>query len=231
MKKYRHLFFDLDHTLWDFETNSRETLCELFEVHNLAQSTGTNHDTFYSTYSRINAEKWALYRAGTITKEELREQRFYETFRNLGIDDIVFSRDFEKLYLQKCPHRTALLPGAIEVLDYLAEKYELHILTNGFREVQDIKLEKSGLKPYFKEIISSETVGVNKPHERIFKESMKLAGASCTDSLMIGDNLEADVIGARLCGIDQVYFNPQAIPHEEEVTFEIRSLKELRVIL
>ncbi len=231
MKSYEHLFFDLDHTLWDFDTNSRDTLSELYQRHKLADNlTGTENE-FLDTYIRINEEKWALYRVGKIDKKTLRRERFLETFAEFGLVDEVFSHEFEIEYIDTCPHKTTLLPGAIEVLEELQNKYHLHIITNGFSEVQEIKLTKSGLKPFFKQIVSSDEIGVNKPAAPIFVESLKRAGAKRSQSLMIGDNLVADIIGAKNCGIDQVYFNMHKQKHNERVTHEIKHLLELKNIL
>lgn len=231
MKKYEHLFFDLDHTLWDFDTNSKETLTDLFEKHSLKDELKVEVKDFVMTYLRINEEKWKLYRKGLINKERLRKERFFETFSNFGLRDEKFSHQFEVEYIDLCPHKTTLIPHSLELLDYLKDKYQLHIITNGFSEIQDIKLSKSGLKPYFDKIVSSDEVGVNKPGAAIFIESLKWAGATRKESLMIGDNLGADIIGARNCGIDQVYFNPESIFHEEKVSYEISHLKELEEIL
>lgn len=228
--KYQHLFFDLDHTLWDFDTNSRETLADLFLKYALEDELKVDSQQFVETYLRINEEKWQLYRLGRIDKARLRKERFLETFQNFGLEDEKFSRQFEIEYIDLCPHKTALIPDCIEVLDYLKGKYEMHIITNGFSEVQDIKLSKSGLKPYFNKIISSEVVGVNKPSPEIFSESLKWTGAEKSKSIMIGDNLAADIVGAKNFGMDQVFFNPELQVHQEEVSFEISSLKELKKI-
>lgn len=229
MKKdrYQHLFFDLDHTLWDFQTNSRDTLVELFAMHRLSERIGKGVEHFLETYYKVNEAKWDLYRHGKITKTQLRHERFRDTFASYEYDDVEFSIQFEREYLDISPHRTALMPHALEVLEELNATYSLHIITNGFSEVQDVKLTKSGLKPYFDEIITSESVGINKPAAAIFVESMKRAGARRNESLMIGDNLQADILGAKNCGIDQVFYNPDSKPHSEKVTFEIRSLQEL----
>lgn len=231
MKKYEHLFFDLDHTLWDFDTNSKETLSDLYEKYSLKNELKVETHDFVKTYLRINEEKWKLYRKGLINKERLRKERFFETFMSFGMNDEKFSHQFEVEYIDLCPHKTALIPHSLEILDYLKDKYQLHIITNGFSEIQEIKLSKSGLKPYFDKIISSDEVGVNKPAAKIFMESLKWAGASRNESLMIGDNLGADIVGARNCGIDQVYFNPDSVFHKEKVSYEITHLKALEEIL
>ncbi len=230
-KKYEHLFFDLDHTLWDFETNSRETIFQLFDLHHLKKKTKSEKAIFYKKYTAINEGKWTLYRAGKITKEKLRAERWADTFRHFGLDDFDFSQDFENEYLEKCPQCTALFPNALEILAYLKPKYKLHILTNGFAETQATKLKMSGLQPFFENVFSSEEIGVNKPNAAIFVEAMKRAGASRKNSLMIGDNLFADILGAKNVGMDQVYFNPHQILHGEKPTFEIAKLLELKTFL
>ena len=231
VKPYRHLFFDLDHTLWDFETNSSATLIELIDQYELKTSYHFSNREFLETYFEINENKWDLYRNGKITKERLRKERFLETFSKFGLTDEAFSRKFEREYINKCPHKKELLPYTLQTLDYLVDKYELHIITNGFSEVQELKLSGSGLKPYFQKVITSDEVGVNKPGAGIFAESLKRTGAKKEQALMIGDNLNADILGAKKIGMDQVYFNPEGQEHQEDLTFEIRSLKELTNIL
>ncbi len=229
--KYEHLFFDLDHTLWDFEANSKTTLEDMFGRHGLQEVTGVDREVFYKTYIEINNHKWKLYSEGTITKQDLRAQRFADTFRQFGFDDPLFCRNFEEEYIATCPHQTQLMPGTIEILDYLRHRYELHIITNGFMETQDTKLTKSGMMPYFTNVFSSEAIGVNKPAPQIFLESLKMAGAEIGSSLMIGDNLQADIVGARQCGLDQVYYNPEKILHSENPTYEVEHLLQLKEFL
>ncbi len=230
-RKYRHLFFDLDHTLWDFDANSKQTIFELFDYNNLTEREGIEADDFHETYLVINESKWDLYRQGLINKAELRATRFTESFAKHGFNDLAFSQKFEADYLARCPHQTALLPGAIAALEFLKDDYELHIITNGFIESQETKLTKSGLAPYFKQVVSSDEVGVNKPHPKIFEHSLGGVKAQKEESLMIGDNLEADIIGAQQFGIDQVYYNPYQQAHEHRPTFEISDLLELKSFL
>lgn len=231
MKKYRHIFFDLDHTLWDFETNSRATLLALFEKHGLEEPVGQGADAFYQRYVEVNNQKWEQYRQGTITKEELRAQRFHDTFCSFGYNDASFSGAFDEEYIDKCPRQTGLMPGALELLKKLYGRYQLHIITNGFAHTQTVKLAHSGLAPFFENVFSSEEIGVNKPAARIFVESLKRVGAARKESLMVGDNLQVDVVGARNCGIDQVFFNPLGVAHSEAVTYEIKQLTELQQFL
>lgn len=228
---YQHLFFDLDHTLWDFEANSRLTLLDLFNKYNLEDELKTGYDNFYTTYIKVNDGKWELYRKGGITKERLRVERFQETFALFGFSDVEFSAVFEKEYLSICPHKTQLLPGTEELLEYLQHRYEMHVITNGFVETQKTKMQKSGLEFFFESMISSEEVGVNKPSPEIFKQSLERTGANPRTSLMIGDNLQADIVGAQSFGMDQVYYNPLRIKHNVRPTFEIAHLLEMKDFL
>lgn len=231
LKSYRHIFFDLDHTLWDFNRNSRETLEELFEIYSLKNYGIEAFEDFVTTYRMVNDRMWDLYRRGVISKGKLRATRFYETLLEFEIDHPEMAADIDREYIARSPHKTHLFPHTLEVLGYLSKKYAMHIITNGFTEVQDIKLTKSGLKPFFTHKITSELAGVNKPDPKIFAYALNQAGAKRKESIMIGDNLQVDIVGARRVGLDQVYFNPDKLPHGEEVTFEIQSLKELHGIL
>lgn len=230
MSTYRHLFFDLDRTLWDFDANSREALGEIHDLHNL-ESLGI-HDLqdFISRYERINEHYWNLYRTHQIDKKTLRSIRFEETLREYQIKDPELSLRLADDYVRISPVKTRLFPGTTEVLNYLANKYVLHIITNGFEEVQHIKLERSGLRPFFEEVITSEKAGHKKPGAEIFHYAFRLSGAVKKESIMVGDDLEADIRGARGVGIDHVFFNPNRIAHKERVTHEISALSELKKI-
>jgi putative hydrolase of the HAD superfamily len=230
-KYYKHIFFDLDHTLWDFNRNSRETLEELFEIYSLKNYGIAVFEDFVQTYREVNDEKWELYRKGRLSKTELRATRFYDTLLRFEVDHPELAAEIDREYISRSPHKTNLFPHALDVLGYLSEKYQLHIITNGFTEVQDIKLTKSGLKPYFTHKITSEIAGVNKPDPKIFAFALHTAGARRDESMMVGDNLQVDIIGARKVGLDQVYFNPDKKPHGEKVTHEIDNLNHLRTLL
>lgn len=231
MKKYEHLFFDLDRTLWDFEANSEAALRGLFDSHDLQRKGVDNFDEFFTTYRKINEACWADYRVGGISKDQLRLNRFLKTFQNFGLDDAKLALRFGDDYIEESPKQKCLQPGAEEVIDYLAGKYYLHIITNGFKEVQHIKLKNCGLLPYFSEVIISEEEGQKKPHRLVFDRALERARARETGSLMVGDDLEADVIGARNAGWDQIYYNPGGLRHTENVTFEIQHLNELKKFL
>jgi len=226
-KEYRHLFFDLDHTLWDFERNSRDTLRDLFEELQLQSRGIADFGLFLERYEYHNKYCWMQYRNGRMDKEEVRVNRFIYALADFQIErkDLVYT--LSDLYVQRSPDKLNLIEGAREVLEALRPAYRLHIITNGFEEVQFRKLRNTGLLPYFDKIITSERAGALKPSPRIFEFALERASAGRAESIYIGDNLEADMLGARNAGMDQVYFNPEARPHGEKVTYEIRSLSEL----
>ena len=200
----KHIFFDLDHTLWDFERNSNLTFEQLFKTYNIQLEL----NDFLSTYSPINFNYWKLYREEKISKEKLRYGRLKDSFDALNYDvndDLIHLLSEE--YINVLPSNNYLFDGTIELLEYLHPKYELHIITNGFEEVQDLKLDKSGIKKYFDKIITSESVGVKKPNPKVFKFALAQANAKSEESIMIGDNLEADIIGAINSGISSIHFN------------------------
>lgn len=231
MKSYVHLFFDLDNTLWDFERNSRETLTELFHEYKLESLGVSSLELFLEKYKERNAMMWDEYRHGIIDKETLRDKRFELTFWDLGLDSTTAPKELPSAYLKLSPRKTHLFPHTHETLAYLNKKYTLHIITNGFVEAQEIKLDASDLTKYFSEIIISEHTGYKKPDINIFLYSMNKSGAKADECLMIGDGLEIDIVGARNAGWDTVYFNPEQIPHQEAVTFEISQLSELQSFL
>lgn len=231
MAKYYHLFFDLDRTLWDFETSSAATIKELYNKHNLQLKGIHSFDMFISTYHKINDRLWEYYRKGYIDKGTLRGKRFYSTLLEFGVDDFYLAEVMGEQYIKQSPYQTYVLPYTHDVLHELKNKFKLHIITNGFEDIQHIKIENSGLKKYFTHIITSERANATKPDKKIFDYSLKLAKARREESLTIGDNLELDILGAKNAGIDQVYFNPSKVVHNEEVTHEIDSLIQLLDIL
>jgi len=231
MNKYRHLFFDLDHTIWDFDKNAEETLHELYGIYGLKDLGLHSADLFIETYTRNNHRLWAEYHMGKISKAELREARFKQTFLDLGLHPEVIPVGFEDDYVKLCPTKTNLFPDAHETLQYLQAKYTLHLISNGFRESQDVKISGTNLGGYFKHIILSEEVGVNKPDAAIFEHALNLAVATKSESLMIGDSLEADVYGALNFGMDAIYFNPNGLAKPDDVPMQIIHLKELTLLL
>jgi putative hydrolase of the HAD superfamily len=231
IKQYSHIFFDLDHTIWDFDKNAEEALHELYLIHKLNDLGLNSADTFIETYTLNNHRLWREYHVGNITKETLREARFKQTFLDLGVHPDVIPHGFEDAYVQLCPTKTNLFPNAHETLAYLQSKYTLHLISNGFKESQDIKISGTGIGKYFTHVIISELVGVNKPDPVIFAHAINLAGTTKEQSLMIGDSLEADVLGALNFGMDAIYFNPFKADKPDEVKLQITDLKELTVLL
>ncbi len=231
MSKYRHLFFDLDRTLWDMERNAKETLVELFDRYGLQNRGIASSEIFVEHYNRYNDLLWDRYRRKLIDKATLRALRFKQTLAHLGIHDEKLSDQFDIDYITEAPKKKNLMPGAIEMLDALKNDFRFHVITNGFPEVQHHKIAHSGLENYFEIIITSEGCGYSKPDTRIFSHALKKARTSAEESLMIGDDLQVDIVGARKAGWDQVFFNPNKGNHKEKVTHEISELKELIKIL
>ncbi len=231
MKGIEHVFFDLDRTLWDFEKNSEATLKELFAELLLGEKLGVPDHVFIHEYKRINDIFWEDYRNGIIQKEELRYARFETALKFFGYSDRALATDMGEKYIWRSPRKTSLVDGAIEVLEYLRPRYQLHIITNGFEEVQHIKMSSTGLDQYFTHIITSESAGAKKPSPLIFEHAQHLAGATPGNSMMIGDHMEADVQGALNMGWKAVLFEP-AMPRTTEADFiHIHQLSELTVLL
>ena len=229
--RYRHIFFDLDRTLWDFETNSHEALldiCDNYDLHNKGIS---DYEEFIKTYKLHNEELWDLYKIDKISQKDLRRERFQRTLADFGINDFKLSEDIGEEYIEVCPRKDRLFPYAMEILDYLKQKYNLHIITNGFDKTQHIKLEYSNLKPYFTQIITSEKTGFKKPNPNIFVHALDLANAKDEESVYIGDDLVVDILACQNIGIDGVYFNPEKKLHNKNVRFEISCLSQIMEIL
>lgn len=229
---YQHLFFDLDRTLWDFDANNKQTFSELYERFDLFNRGIKDLNILYAQYQNINLSLWEEYKSQLISKEILNFRRFSDTLMLYGIDDHDLAREIGAYYIMASPMKTLLYPGTIETLGRLEKQYQLHIITNGFEEVQYIKLEKSGLERFFRKIITSERAGYKKPDRRIFEFAMQEAGAHPEHSIIIGDDPEADIYGAKQFGIDQIWVkHPPVKPAIESATFEVDSLAEINRIL
>ena len=228
--RYRYLFFDLDHTLWDFDTNAREAIYDTFIDFGLS-ATINDYNIFFTTYEKHNKRLWAEYEAGNLKKELLRPLRFHLALKDFGIDDFSMAEKFGEAYVTRCPRKTTLFPGVIEVLDYLKPHYTMAIITNGFAEVQQVKITACGLAPYFSRVFISEILGYQKPRPEIFHAALTAFHAKKKECLMIGDNPENDIAGARNYGIDQVFFNPHRVPHQVRATYEITAIEELKNFL
>ncbi|HVI43898.1 MAG TPA: YjjG family noncanonical pyrimidine nucleotidase [Chitinophaga sp.] len=230
--KYKHLFFDLDHTLWDFETNERETLQELYDMHSLESRGVTSFEAFHASYTIHNENLWDRFRKGLITRNDLRDKRFRLCLLDFKIGDETLVQQLTFQFLDILPGKKALFPETKETLDYLAAReYPMHMITNGFEETQLLKMKNSGIDHYFTHIITSELAGSLKPYPEIFEFAMAKAGTTASESIMVGDAMELDIKGAHNVGMDQVYFNPANPPGDFTPTYTIRHLRELRAIL
>lgn len=230
---YKQIFFDLDHTLWDFEANSQETLQDLYEHYGLKERGVPDFPAFYTVYAAHNEKLWERFRNGYVTREELRWKRMWHTLLDFKIGDQQLVRDFSERYLEILPTKTHLFPDTLEVLDYLKGKaYPIHLITNGFEETQHSKLRHSGITDYFTCIVTSESAGSLKPHAGIFEFALNKTNCLPTEALMIGDALEVDIKGAHQAGIHQVYFNPFGLQTGTfQPTYNIGKLAELKDIL
>jgi len=227
MKEYKHLFFDLDRTLWDFEANSLVTLQEIFDERKLKERGVPSFDDFLMFYKDYNHKLWDLYKLGEINKEYLSVERFRGTLKKFSISDENLSVNIAKDYVTISPTKTKLFPDTIDVLDILSKRYHLHIITNGFSEVQFTKLKNSNLDIYFEQIITSEMVGVQKPNSKVFEFSLHQAKAKQVDSVMIGDDQEVDIIGAQKFGMDQVFVDFHRQKLNCIPTWHVHCLKDL----
>ncbi len=223
----KHIFFDLDHTLWDFDKNSEFAFDTIFKQ----QGFDIELSDFLNIYIPTNQHYWKLYQDNQITHDDLRYYRLKDVFDALQIE---ISESMIHLlsdeYIKYLPEYNHLFDGALEMLDYLKPKYQLHIITNGFASVQTKKMKNSNIDHYFETITNSEMAGVKKPHKKIFDFALSLSNASKEESLMIGDSYEADILGAQNAGIEAIFFNEQNIQTDMPV-FQVNHLLELKKIL
>jgi putative hydrolase of the HAD superfamily len=224
--KITDVFFDLDHTLWDFDKNSAFTFQKIFGEQKIA----IDVDVFLKVYMPANLRFWKMYREEKITKSELRYQRLKSVFDTLGhnvSDDLIHLLSEE--YINHLSSFNTLFPNTVEVLEYLRPKYKLHIITNGFQEVQERKLRNSGIHSFFNQIIDSEMAGVKKPNPIIFNLALEKAGTLPEKSLMIGDSLEADIIGAKAVGFHTLHFNAhkEEMHNEAPIIYDLQEIKSL----
>lgn len=230
--KYKHLFFDLDHTLWDFDANARTTLEQLHLDLNLPEKGIHDFDLFHKNYLAHNERLWTKYRNGHIKQDELRLKRMWLALLDFQIADEALAKQMSELFLQLLPTRTILFPDTVEVLTYLKEKgYHLHLITNGFEETQHCKLRSCGLDRFFKVVVTSECSNSLKPQREIFEYAMNKTGATVEESLMIGDTLDVDVLGALNVGMDAVHVNYHGLEQEVEPTYTVYHLRELKELL
>lgn len=228
---YKYVFIDLDDTIWDFHANAKSSLHEIYEQRKFGRYF-ESFDQYFSIYAKRNLELWDLYGRGEVTKEFLSLERFLYPLLQVDINDPQLAREIGREYLEMLPTRTELVPHAKELLDYLHTKYPLTVVSNGFIEVQYKKLRSSGLEKYFSHVVLSEEANALKPDKRIFEHALKLNNASATETIMIGDSYDADIVGAQNAGIDQVWFNPNIETEiDSNATYNISDLRKLYDIL
>lgn len=231
MNTYKHLFFDLDHTLWDFDSNAKDTLTDLYKQFDLDNRVAAPFEEFYRKYLYHNEILWNNYHEGKITADELKWKRMWRTLLDFKIGDEPLAKELSASFLELLPTKKNLFPHTFEILDYLAAKnYQLHLITNGFEKTQWSKLNNSGLAKYFTHVITSEGSNSLKPQKEIFEFAMNTAGTGVKESIMIGDNLEADIQGAMNAGMDTIFVNHINTTTVIKPTYIIHHLKELEVI-
>ena len=231
MKTYQHIFFDLDHTLWDYDRNVTESLSELYLHYDLLGLGIPTFQNFFDSFHHINYQLWDWYNVGKIDKENLRKERFRMIFEHAGASPDGIPLPFEEDFMHRTSSKSHVFPYTFEILNYLQGKYKLHIITNGFDESQAKKINSAKLGSYFDLIVTSETTGHKKPDARIFHHTVEKLGTRHEHCLMIGDNPNSDIMGAINAGIDQVYFNPEGKQIELQPTYTIAHLRELEALL
>lgn len=228
----RHIFFDLDNTLWDHRRNAKLTLEILFKRYQVAQLYQLDFEDFHNEYHHINEELWAKLRDEVIDKAHLREHRFYDTFQKFQIDNFALAQKFEEHFLDEIIAFNEVVPGTFEILDYLkAKNYSLHIITNGFEEVTHRKIEGAKLSNYFSTITSADSVGARKPNPKIFDFALQQAKAEKENSILIGDDWIADVLGAKNYGLDVIFFDVFQEKNDLKDYKKIEALNEIRNFL
>ncbi len=229
---YKHVFFDLDHTLWDFERNSHESLTEIYERFELQNFGVESLPSFLRNFTEINKNLWNDFDQGRIAHGYIRENRFRLVFESLGVVKLPLAdQELGEEYLRLLPEKPHLLDGAREILDFAAAKCQLHIVTNGFDSIQARKMASSGIDHYFEHVVTNERANAKKPDPQIFEYALNAAKAQKSESIMIGDNWEADVMGAQRFGIDAVFYNPEGRLFDQKPTYDIRHLLALKDIL
>ncbi|SHL16445.1 YjjG family noncanonical pyrimidine nucleotidase [Chryseobacterium polytrichastri] len=230
--KIQHIFFDLDNTLWDHRKNAYLTIKTLFETKEISLQYNIDFEDFHAVYHEINEKLWEDIRDGLIGKEYLREHRFYDTFKHFGVENKELSLYFEEHFLDKILNHNELVEGAEEILEYLKSKhYTLHIISNGFKEVTERKCILSGIAHYFHTITSADSVGVRKPNPEIFEYSLSLSNAQKEESILIGDDWIADVVGSQNFGIDVIFFDVYKENKQEEGLKSITHLLQIKDFL
>lgn len=232
-KQYKDIFFDLDHTIWDFDNNAKISVFEMFHDLKLEETLAVTADDFYPVYLENNHLLWARYEQGFISSSDLKWKRMWRTLLHFKKPDEILSKSMSDKFLEILPVQKALFPYTVEILEYLKNKnYRLHLITNGFEVTQKLKLQHSGIADYFEEMITSERSQSMKPKKEIFEYALNITNAELESSIMIGDNLKADIQGAINAGMDNVYVNHINVNVTDIVpTYSITHLQELETIL
>ncbi len=227
--KYKNIFIDLDRTLWDFETNSAETFKDIYYKHSIDKL--CNFDEFYKIYRSINDKLWSDYREKLVSKEVLSWKRFYLSMSHFGLDNETVAKSMGEDYINLSPLKTKLFPYTTELLQYLSSKYKLYLVTNGFKEVQYLKIKNCNIEQFFEGVFTSEEVGCNKPNRQYFEFVLEKTGATPENSIIIGDDMEVDIKGAAKLDIDTIWFNNNNETSEFTPNYEVKTLKEIVEIL
>jgi putative hydrolase of the HAD superfamily len=245
-KKYTTLFFDLDGTLWDLKKNTELTLRELWMESQLESQATGDFSRFFQRYTFHNDQVWALYRDNKIEKEVLRVARFERTFSDMNVSwSNTQILQFADQFIERCPRQPNVLPGTFEILNACKDQFKMCLITNGFNEVQTIKMAAAGIDHFFESIVYSEDLGIKKPHPEIFQLAMQRANCKPEDALMIGDDWDADIIGAMGVGMDQAFLGAtenqlneirladglKPLRHNRQPTYRLESLLDLGPIL
>ncbi len=227
--KIRHLFFDLDHTLWDFERNSKICIRQIYEQHKSIFPEHVGFDLFFQNFSTINSAMWNQLDLSLITHEYLRTFRFQKVLQALNIEiDEYFSLELNQMLLDILPHQQHLMDDAFDTLEALAERdYKLHIISNGYQDIQIKKMKSGGIYHFFDQIITNDIAKARKPEKAIFDFALSRANADVSNSLMIGDNLIADIEGAKNAGLRTIYFNPEIVGNDTKSISELKYLLEI----
>jgi len=219
----KHIFFDLDRTLWDYDQNVRDALNDLY-IQYLEDKVVGDADTFIRVFLFENGQLWEKFTANKINKKYLRDHRFLLTLKRMGLTDKQLGLELEEAYMATTPAKQKLIPGVHESLKYLQEKYDLHIITNGFEDAQQFKLSNSGIRDYFSHVVTSDSAGATKPNREIFLYSERITGARPEECLMIGDDERADVLGAQKAGWKAIHFDPYSGENTDEKVSELLEL-------
>ena len=231
MQNYKNLFIDLDDTLYDFTAASREAFRETYDLLRFSRYFDS-FEHYMEIYSPYNLMLWGLYGEGKITKEELNRRRYSHPLETVGVHDSALADTFCREALGRIPTKGPLVPGAVELLEYLRPCYRMFILSNGFKELQSRKMKRAGIDKYFDDLILSEDIGFNKPRRELFEHALERTGSALDESIMIGDMFETDITGAANIGMQQIFFNPKRLTgFPFTPTYEVNSLLEIKEIL